>query len=103
MILYSIFRGPSLNRKDLRALTLVGPTRDNPVLDPLAVLHLYNQLFINGPLPGWNQCEQMALLNCGIVQEQPEMKYKQDPSYSDTGKKLHKTIDKIDSCKRRMA
>ena len=38
MILYSIFRGPSLNRKDLRALTLVGPTRDNPVLDPLAVL-----------------------------------------------------------------
>ena len=36
----------SLNRKDLRALTLVGPTRQNPVPDPLAVLHFYNQLFI---------------------------------------------------------
>ena len=32
--------------KYLEALTLVGPTRDNPVLDPLAVLHLDNQLFI---------------------------------------------------------
>ena len=31
----------------MRALTLVGPTRDNMVLDPLAVLHLDNQLFIN--------------------------------------------------------
>ena len=33
-----------MNRKDLRALTLVGPTRGNPVLDPLAALHLNNQL-----------------------------------------------------------
>ena len=32
-----------MNRKDLRALTLVGPTRNNPVLDPLAELHLDNQ------------------------------------------------------------
>ena len=32
------------NRKDLQALTLVGPTRENPVLDPLAVLHLDNWL-----------------------------------------------------------
>ena len=29
-----------MNRKDLRALTLVGPTRENPVPDPLGVLHL---------------------------------------------------------------
>ena len=35
-----------MNRKDLQALTLVGPTRDNPELDPLAILHLYNQLYI---------------------------------------------------------
>ena len=35
-------REPSVNRKDLRALTLVGPTRYNPILDPLAVLHLIN-------------------------------------------------------------
>ena len=34
----------SVNRKDLRALTLVGPTWDNPLLDPLAVLHLDNRL-----------------------------------------------------------
>ena len=33
--------------KYLQALTLVGPTRDNLVLDPLAVLHLENWLFIN--------------------------------------------------------
>ena len=34
------------NRKDLEALTLSGPTRDNPVLDPLAVLHLDNRLYL---------------------------------------------------------
>ena len=39
-------KGPSVNRKDLRALTLVGPTRNNQVLEPLAVLHLDNQLYI---------------------------------------------------------
>ena len=33
-----------MNRKDLQALTLVGPSRDNQVLDPLAVLHLDNRL-----------------------------------------------------------
>ena len=33
--------------KDQRPLTLVGPTRDNPVLDPQAVLHLDNRLYIN--------------------------------------------------------
>ena len=32
------------NKQDLRALSLVGPTRKNPVLDPLAVQHLENQL-----------------------------------------------------------
>ena len=36
-----------MNKKDLRALTLVRPTRDNPVLDLLAVLHLDSQLFIS--------------------------------------------------------
>ena len=29
-------------------ISLVGPTRDNLVLDPLAVLHLYNLLFMSG-------------------------------------------------------
>ena len=33
-----------MNRKDLQDLTLVGPPRDNPEPDPLAVLHLNNQL-----------------------------------------------------------
>ena len=32
------------NRKDLWVLTLVGPPRDIPELDPLAVVHLDNQL-----------------------------------------------------------
>ena len=36
---------PSVNRIDLQALTLEGPTRNNLVLDPLAELHLDNQLF----------------------------------------------------------
>ena len=35
-----------MNRKDLRTLTLAGPTRNNPVLDPLAVQHLDNQLYM---------------------------------------------------------
>ena len=33
--------------KDLQALTLVGPTRENIVLDPLAVQHPNNQLYIS--------------------------------------------------------
>ena len=41
-----IKRELSVNRKDLRALTLVGPTRNNRILDPLAVLHLDNRLYI---------------------------------------------------------
>ena len=32
--------------KLLKALTLVGPTRENLKLDPFAVLHLDNQLYI---------------------------------------------------------
>ena len=40
----STLREPSVNRKDLPALTLVGPTRDNPEPDPLAVLQLDNRL-----------------------------------------------------------
>ena len=35
-----------MNRKDLRALTLLGPPSDNPEPDPLAELHLENQLFM---------------------------------------------------------
>ena len=35
-----------MNRKDLRALTLVGPPWDNPEIASLAVLHLDNQLYI---------------------------------------------------------
>ena len=35
-----------MNRKDLRALTLEGPPRENPELDPLAVLHIDNRLLI---------------------------------------------------------
>ena len=35
-----------MNRKDLQALTLLGPPSDNPEPDPLAVLHLKNLLFI---------------------------------------------------------
>ena len=35
--LFSTFRESTMNKKDLQALTLVGPIRDYPVLDPLAV------------------------------------------------------------------
>ena len=41
-LFFSTSGEPSLNRKDLQALTLVRPTRDNPVLDPIAVIHLNN-------------------------------------------------------------
>ena len=34
------------DRKDLRALTLVGPTRENLVPDPLAVQHLDNRVYL---------------------------------------------------------
>ena len=40
---------PPVNRNDLRALTLVGPPRDNPESDPLAVLHLDNRLCMKTP------------------------------------------------------
>ena len=36
--------GPLVNRIDLLALTLAGPTQHKPVLDPLAVQHLENRL-----------------------------------------------------------
>ena len=36
----------SVNKKDLRALNLEGPPKDNPEIDPLAVIHLDNQLCI---------------------------------------------------------
>ena len=35
-----------MNRKDLWALTLEGPTKENLVPDPLAVEHLDNRLYI---------------------------------------------------------
>ena len=35
-----------MNRKDLQALTLVGPPRDNLELDPLAAQHLDNGLYM---------------------------------------------------------
>ena len=41
-----IIRETSENGKDLRALTLVGPPRDNPEQDPLAVLYHDNQLYM---------------------------------------------------------
>ena len=41
---------PSVNRIDLRALTLVGPLWHKPALDPLAVHILENRLFMNAPL-----------------------------------------------------
>ena len=44
--LLQTLKEPSVNRKDLQALNLVGPTKDNPVQDPLAVLHLNNRLYI---------------------------------------------------------
>ena len=36
-----------MDRIDLQALNLVGPTRENPVLDPLAVLDLDNRLLVS--------------------------------------------------------
>ena len=45
--LYQTLWELSVNRKDLQALTLLGPTQNNPVLDPLAVLHHDNQLYIS--------------------------------------------------------
>ena len=43
---------------DLQALTLVGPTKDNLTLEPLAVLHLNNWLCI------WISGVQNSGLNC---------------------------------------
>ena len=37
---------PSVNRIDLPALTLAGPTWHKPVLGPLAVRHLENRLYM---------------------------------------------------------
>ena len=40
-----------MSKKDLQALTLVGPKRNNPVLDSLAVLNLDNRLHVKPPTP----------------------------------------------------
>ena len=37
----------SVNRKDIQALSLLEPNRQNPVPDPLDVLHLDNRLYIH--------------------------------------------------------
>ena len=56
---FSTLRKLSVNRKYLQALTLVGLPRGNPQPDPLAVLHLDNQLYIikfkNGNTFCWEQ------------------------------------------------
>ena len=40
----------SVKRKDLRASALMGLNQENPILGPLAVQHLNNQLFMNDPI-----------------------------------------------------
>ena len=52
--LFSTLKEPSVNRKYLQALTLVGPTRGNMVLNPLAVIHLDNRQYL-----------QRGLCRCG--------------------------------------
>ena len=44
VLLVSTSGEPSVNRKYLQALALAGPTMKNPVPDPLAVLHLDNNV-----------------------------------------------------------
>ena len=44
--LFSTLRELAVNRKDLRALTLMGPPRDNPEINPLPVLPLDSQLYM---------------------------------------------------------
>ena len=46
MIVWSHNHTPSVNRKDLHDLTLVGPPRDNPEQETLDVLNLDNRQFI---------------------------------------------------------
>ena len=46
--IFSTLREPPLNKKDLQALTLVGPPWDHPESDPLAALHFDNRLYICG-------------------------------------------------------
>ena len=60
-----------MNGKDLRALTLVGPTWDNPVLDPLAVLHLDKRQFLNEPV---NQVFVLNRSKVFIILEEAEVK-----------------------------
>ena len=50
-----------MNRKDLRALTLVGPTRNNPELDLLAVLHLINRLCMMAEIQTLEGGKKMSL------------------------------------------
>ena len=42
-----ISREPSVNRKDLKVLTSEESRWNNPVLNPLAVLHLRNKLYLS--------------------------------------------------------
>ena len=47
MALFSTNRNFKVHIKDLQALILAGPYRENPVNSPIAVLSLDNQLFYN--------------------------------------------------------
>ena len=63
--IFSTLRGPSVHRKDWQALTLLEPTHNKPGLDPLAVLHLDNQLFYFIyfyfiPLPSSRDCSPVS-------------------------------------------
>ena len=44
--LFQTTRDILVNKTDLRALILVGCTKKDPVVDPLAVLHLNKRLYI---------------------------------------------------------
>ena len=41
----------SVNKKDLQDSTFVGLTWENPILDPLVVLHCDNQLYVMIDMP----------------------------------------------------
>ena len=53
----------SVNRIDLRALTLVGPTVTRPVQDPLAILSLDNRLYINVEIKDVMKPKQLSIFN----------------------------------------
>ena len=58
-----------MNIKELRALTLVGPPRDNPELDPLAELHPNNQYL---------SCELRKNMSLNKTQQTTKTQYSPD-------------------------